>query len=154
MVCKYLRVVLLCYFNSCPLRESAAYKINSAKEFDEKPPAYASLTDLRDFYFFRYDNSKFTLYQDEKSLCLVVRGLYSWMRRRVVCALTSIPLPLLITNVYTVQVTEHLFFITVEGNVGNLDADTSRSKKYRGSARGCTFTYSCTPIFYLTMNLF
>jgi hypothetical protein len=74
VVCKYLRVVLLCYFNSCPLRESAAYKINNApKEFDEKPPAYASLTDLRDF---RYDNSKFTLYQDEITVSSHSRSVF------------------------------------------------------------------------------
>lgn len=56
LVCKcHLQVVHLCYVNSC---HSAAYKNNSAKEFDKQPAVYALLTDLRDSYFLRYDGSK------------------------------------------------------------------------------------------------
>jgi hypothetical protein len=42
-----------------------AYRLNTAKEFANQPPVYAVLTDLKDFYFLRYDGSKFTLYENE-----------------------------------------------------------------------------------------
>jgi hypothetical protein len=46
------------------LKRAAAYKLNSDKEFQPQPPVYAVLTDLRIFYFFRYDGSQFTRTQD------------------------------------------------------------------------------------------
>jgi hypothetical protein len=41
-------------------RIQAAYKVNN-KDFEQQPPVYAVLTDLRDFYFFSYDGSTFKM---------------------------------------------------------------------------------------------
>ena len=42
------------------LTRTATYKLNSGKGFKPQPPVYAVLTDLRMFYFFRFDGSNFT----------------------------------------------------------------------------------------------
>jgi hypothetical protein len=41
------------------LTRVAAYKLNSDRNFKPQPPVYAVLTDLRFFYFFRYNGSQF-----------------------------------------------------------------------------------------------
>lgn len=41
-----------------------AYKLSGAREFANQPSVYAVLTDLKEFYFFRYDGSTFAIYQE------------------------------------------------------------------------------------------
>jgi len=88
----------------------SAYKLNSNKEFEPQPPVYAILTDLRMFYFFRYDGSQFTrtkaMFVSEESRPEFLAG----MRR----------------------VSEHLFSVLLEGYIATLAAVEARST-WRGT---------------------
>ena len=57
-------------------RCSAAYRLNSAKEFDDQPPVYAVLTDMKDFYFLRYDGSNFAIYENEINVSNRSRSIF------------------------------------------------------------------------------
>jgi hypothetical protein len=39
----------------------AAYELNSGRNFHPQPPVYAVLTDLRDFFFLKFDGSRFAV---------------------------------------------------------------------------------------------
>jgi hypothetical protein len=82
------QVLLELACESCPfyylvqlwtLKIAAAHKLNRDKNFDPQPPVYAVLTDMRIFYFFRYDGSEFTLmrviYVSDQTRSEFLRGM-------------------------------------------------------------------------------
>lgn len=69
------------------LKRAAAYKLNSDKKFKPQPSVYAVLTDLRMFYFFRYDGSQFTrteaIFVSEESRSEFLAGMRKGVAVRV-----------------------------------------------------------------------
>jgi hypothetical protein len=102
----------------------AAFKLNKAKEFENQPPVYAVLTDLRDFHFLRYDGSRFELYGREIAVSPFSRSAFlDGMRNGLFPHSLS-------TSQHVIDhpvVSEHLFSIILEGYISNLSAIQNRS---------------------------
>ncbi|KAF5386868.1 hypothetical protein D9615_002081 [Tricholomella constricta] len=99
------------HFAQVMLELDSAFKLNATKEFNNQPPVYAVLTDLRDFYFLRYDGSSFALYNHDISILLRSRATFLDGMR---------------------SVTDHLFSIILDGYISNITVIQSRSS-LRGS---------------------
>jgi len=105
---------ILCQFRGSHC--SAAYRLNTAKEFANQSPVYAVLTDMRDFYFLRYDGCNFTLYKDETRVSYYSHPQFLDGMRNGECTHA----PLNVVN-YAI-VTEILFSIILQGYISILDA--------------------------------
>lgn len=105
---------------------TAAYKLNSSRNFLPQPPVYALLTDLHDFYFISYNGSKFSCTPEITVSTYSRLTFLEGMMKGVAVILLSVHS--YIKSCPSGSVTERLFSMLLHAFIRTMEAVEARSE--------------------------